>query len=42
VIGAAEASFQVTYLSADGKGKAAIDKEDQRRTLGPTKAASSL
>src|SRR5580704_4504782 len=37
VIGAAEASFQFTYLSADGKGKAAIDKEDQRRTLGSNK-----
>ena len=37
VIGAAEPSFQVTYLSADGKGKAAIDKEDQRRTLGSNK-----
>ena len=33
VSGAAEPSFQVTYLSADGKGKAALDKEDQRRTL---------
>ena len=30
-------SFQFTYLSADGKGKAAIDKEDQRRTLGSNK-----
>ena len=37
VSGAAEPSFQVTYLSADGKGKAAIDKEDQRRTLGSNK-----
>jgi hypothetical protein len=37
VIGAAEASFQFTYLSADGKGKAAIDKDDQRRTLGSNK-----
>ena len=37
VIGAAEASFQFTYLSADGKGKAALDKEDQRRTLGSNK-----
>jgi Toprim domain len=37
VTGAVEASFQVTYLSADGKGKAAIDKEDQRRTLGSNK-----
>jgi hypothetical protein len=37
VIGAAQASFQLTYLSADGKGKAAIDKEVQRRTLGSNK-----
>src|ERR1700722_1357126 len=37
VVGAAEPSFQITYLSADGKGKAAIDKEDQRRTLGSNK-----
>jgi Toprim domain len=37
VVGAAEASFQFTYLSTDGKRKAAIDKEDQRRTLGSNK-----
>jgi hypothetical protein len=37
VIGTSEPSFQVTYLSADGKGKAAIAKEDQRRTLGSNK-----
>jgi hypothetical protein len=37
VVGAPEASFQFTYLSAEGKGKAAIDKEDQRRTLGSNK-----
>ena len=37
VVGAEEASFQFTYLSADGKGKAAIDKKDQRRTLGSNK-----
>lgn len=42
VIGAAEPSFQVTYLSADGKGKAEINKEDQRRTLGSNKAAPSF
>jgi hypothetical protein len=42
VIGAAEASFQVTYLSADGKGKAAIDKEDQRRTLGSNRGGVVL
>ncbi len=42
VIGAAEASFQFTYLSADGKGKAAIDKEDQRRTLGSNKGGVVL
>jgi hypothetical protein len=40
VVGAAEPSFQVTYLSADGKGKAAIDKEDQRRTLGSNKGGA--
>ena len=34
VVGAAEPSFQITYLSVDGKSKAAIDKKDQRRTLG--------
>jgi Toprim domain len=37
VVGAAEPSFQITYLSVDGKSKAAIDKEDQRRTLGSNK-----
>jgi hypothetical protein len=37
VLGTAEPSFQVTYLAVDGKGKAAIDKEDQRRTLGSNK-----
>ena len=42
VSGAAEPSFQVTYLSADGKGKAAIDKEDQRRTLGSNKGGVVL
>jgi putative DNA primase/helicase len=42
VIGAAEPSFQVTYLSADGKNKAAIDKEDQRRTLGSNKGGVVL
>ena len=42
VIGAAEACFQFTYLSADGKGKAAIDKEDQRRTLGSNKGGVVL
>jgi hypothetical protein len=40
VIGASEPSFQVTYLSADGKGKAAISKEDQRRTLGSNKGGA--
>jgi hypothetical protein len=40
VNGAPEASFQFTYLSADGKGKAAIDKEDQRRTLGSNKGGA--
>src|SRR5580704_7288854 len=42
VIGAAEASFQFTYLSADGRGKAAIAKEDQRRTLGSNKGGVVL
>ncbi len=42
VVGAAEPSFQVTYLSTDGKGKAAIDKEDQRRTLGSNKGGIVL
>ena len=37
VIGSSETSFQVTYLGADGKGKAAVDKADQRRTLGASK-----
>jgi hypothetical protein len=37
VIGSSEASFQVTYLAPDGKGKAAVDKADQRRTLGANK-----
>jgi hypothetical protein len=36
VVGAAEPSFQITYLSADGRSKAAIDKDDQRRTLSLT------
>jgi hypothetical protein len=40
VNGAAEASFQFTYLSADGKSKAAIDKGDQRRTLGSNKGGA--
>ena len=42
VIGAAEASFQFTYLSADGKGKAAISKEDRRRTFGANKGGVVL
>jgi hypothetical protein len=42
VIGAAEPSFQVTYLAVDGKSKAAIDKEDQRRTLGSNKGGIVL
>ena len=42
VVGAAEPSFQITYLSADGKSKAAIDKEDQRRTLGSNKGGIVL
>ena len=37
VIGAAEPSYQLTYLAADGRGKAKIDKGDQRRTLGSNK-----
>ena len=42
VVGTAEPSFQITYLSADGKSKAAIDKEDQRRTLGSNKGGIVL
>jgi hypothetical protein len=47
VSGAAEPSFNVTFLAADGNGKAKIDKKDQRRTLGASKGgvvqlASSL
>ena len=42
VSGTAEPSFQITYLSADGKSKAAIDKEDQRRTLGSNKGGVVL
>jgi hypothetical protein len=42
VIGAAEPSFQITYLSADGRSKAAIDKDDQRRTLGSNKGGVVL
>jgi hypothetical protein len=37
VIGASEASFQVTYLAPESKVKAAVDKADQRRTLGANK-----
>ena len=40
VVGASEPSFQVTYHSADSKGKAAIDKEDQRRALGSNKGGA--
>ena len=36
------AFVQVTYLAVDGKGKAAIDKEDQRRTLGSNKGGIVL
>ena len=42
VVGAPEASFQFTYLSAEGKRKVAIDKEDQRRTLGSNKGGIVL
>jgi hypothetical protein len=42
VIGAAQASFQFTYLAPDGNGKAKIDKEDQRRTLGSNKGGFVL
>jgi hypothetical protein len=38
VTGSSEASFQVTYLASDGKGNAAVDKADQRRTLGASKS----
>jgi uncharacterized protein (DUF927 family) len=37
VSGAAEPSFNVTFLAGDGGAKAAIDKKDQRRTLGSSK-----
>jgi hypothetical protein len=40
VVGAAEPSFQVTYLAVDGKSKAEINKEDQRRTLGSNKGGA--
>jgi DNA primase len=40
VVGAAEPSFQVTYLAVDGKSKAQINKEDQRRTLGSNKGGA--
>jgi hypothetical protein len=39
VTGAAEPSFQITYLTTDGR-KAEIEKEDQRRTLGPDKGGA--
>jgi hypothetical protein len=41
VIGGAEPSFQITYLTTDGR-KAEIDKEDQRRTLGSNKGGVVL
>jgi hypothetical protein len=40
VSGAAEPSFNVTFLAADGGGKAAIDKKDQRRTYGSNKGGA--
>jgi hypothetical protein len=39
VDGASEPSFQITYLTTDGR-KAEIDKEDQRRTLGSNKGGA--
>jgi hypothetical protein len=39
VVGASEPSFQITYLTTDGR-KAEIDKEDQRRTLGSNKGGA--
>jgi hypothetical protein len=40
VSGSAEPSHNVTWLAADGKGKAAIDKKEQRRTLGSNKGGA--
>ena len=41
VIGASEPSFQITYLTTDGR-KAEIDREDQRRTLGSNRGGVVL
>jgi hypothetical protein len=35
--GSREPSHNVTWLAADGKGKAGVDKKDQRRTFGSNK-----
>jgi hypothetical protein len=40
VSGAAEASHNVTWLAEDGKGKAKIDRKEQRRTLGASKGGA--
>jgi hypothetical protein len=40
VTGAAEASHNITWLATDGKGKAKIDKKEQRRTLGASKGGA--
>jgi hypothetical protein len=40
VTGTVEASHNVTWLAADGKGKANIDKKEQRRTLGASKGGA--
>jgi hypothetical protein len=40
VTGSAEPSHNFTWLAADGKGKARLNKEDQRRTLGSSKGGS--
>jgi hypothetical protein len=37
VSGAAEPSFNVTFLAIDGNGKAPIEKKEQRRTFGSNK-----
>jgi hypothetical protein len=37
VTGRAEPSYNITWLAADGKGKAAIEKCEQRRTFGSSK-----
>jgi uncharacterized protein DUF927/Toprim domain-containing protein len=40
VNGGPEASHQLTYLAPDGKGKAALEKSEQRRTFGAYKGGA--